>query len=127
MRIELKSAEWIDGPGYRKNRLADEVALACPGTLVQRVEITPHDMIPDHVHHTTTEFYYVVAGQCRLVVNAVSHNLVTGDSFLITPGDVHRLYNDSAETFQLLVFKTNTTEADTSWRVEYNTFAEQMS
>lgn len=115
MRIELNSAEWVTGPGYRKNRLADEVALACPGTLVQLVEIAPFDKIPDHVHHTSTEFYYVVAGQCRLVVNEVSQILAVGDSFLIKPRDVHRLYNDSAETFQLLVFKTNAAVTDTRW------------
>ena len=45
MRIELDSAEWIHGPGYRKNRLADEVALACPGTLVQRVEMGLSDFL----------------------------------------------------------------------------------
>ena len=78
-------------PGLSQNRLADEAALACPGTLVQLVEIAPFDKIPDHVHHTSTEFY-VVAGQCRLVVNEVSYILAVGDSFLIRPRDVHRLY-----------------------------------
>lgn len=116
MRIELNSAEWIQGPGYRKNRLADAALLACPGTLVQRVAIAPGDTVPDHVHHTSTEFYFVVQGTCRLVVNGLHNALSPGDMFLIQPGDVHRLHNETSEPFELLVFKTNASTDDTYWR-----------
>lgn len=114
-RIELDDAGWENGRGYRKNRLVDADTFACPGTLVQLVEIAPGDMIPDHVHRTSVEFYVVVAGSCRLVINAETYRLSSGDMFLTQPGDVHRLYNDGDVPFRLLVFKTNAAPQDTFW------------
>lgn len=114
-RIKVNEAAWENGRGYRKNRLVDEALLACPGTLVQVVVMAPGEMIPDHVHQTSIEFYYVVSGKCRLVVNGESDRLQRGDMFLTQPGDVHRLYNENDEPFTLLVFKTNATSQDTYW------------
>lgn len=113
--VKIDELRWANGRGYRKNRLADEVMLACPGTLVQMVTIAPCDTVSDHVHHTSTEFYYVVEGQCRLVINEESYLLQPGDMFLTQPGDVHRLHNEADEPFVLLVFKTNATAQDTYW------------
>ena len=115
MRVVIEPDNWVNGRGYRKNRLVDEMALACSGTLVQMVVMAPGDTIPDHVHHTSTEFYYVVGGQCRLVINEENHTLGIGDMFLTQPGDVHRLYNETDEPFTLLVFKTNSSSQDTFW------------
>lgn len=114
-RIEPDDARWVDVRGYRKTRLADAATLACAGALAQLVVIEPHQMIPDHVHQTSVEFYVVMAGACRLVINAETHLLAAGDMFLTQPGDVHRLYNDGDEPFRLLVFKTNASPHDTFW------------
>jgi len=114
-RIELDDAGWVNGRGYRKNRLVDAAMFACPGTLAQMVVIEPHQMIPDHVHQTSFEFYVVMDGACRLVINDETHLLTAGDMFLTQPGDVHRLYNDGDEPFRLLVFKTNAAPHDTFW------------
>lgn len=114
-RIELDDAGWENGRGYRKNRLVDAAMLACPGALVQLVEMAPGDIIPDHVHQTSFEFYTVLAGACCLVLNEETHTLKAGDMFLTQPGDVHRLYNDGAVPFRLLVFKTNASPQDTFW------------
>ena len=114
-RIALDDAVWVNGRGYRKNRLVDGVMLACPGALVQMVAIAPGDMIPDHVHQTSVEVYTVLDGACRLVINGGTHILTAGDMFLTQPGDVHRLYNDGDTPFRLLVFKTNASPQDTFW------------
>jgi quercetin dioxygenase-like cupin family protein len=44
--------------------------------------------------------------------------LSVGDMLLTEPDDVHKLINDSAEEFRLLVFKTNATAEDTYWSDE---------
>ncbi len=116
--IKLDETGWINGRGYRKNRLVDEVMLSCPGTLVQLVEMAPGAVIPDHVHRTSVEVYVVMEGTCRLVVNEQAYPLATGDMFLTRPGDVHRLYNEGDGPFRLLVFKTNAARQDTSWLEE---------
>jgi len=77
--------------------------------------MAPGEQIPDHVHYTSTEFYYVVGGQCRLVINEKCYLLTAGDMFLTQPGDVHRLINEADELFTLLVFKTNSAADDTYW------------
>ena len=76
MRVEIKPENWVNGCGYRKNGLANEADLACPGALVQVVVMAPGDAIPDHVHHNSTEFYFVAGGACRLIINEESHVLV---------------------------------------------------
>ena len=116
--VKVEETGWVNGRGCRKNRLADEAVLACPGALVQMVVMAPGGMIPDHVHRTSTEFYFVVEGECRLVINEEGHRLQAGDMFLTQPGDVHRLYNETDKPFTLLVFKTNATTQDTFWDEE---------
>ena len=116
--LKLHPDNWIPGPGYRKQRIAGPDALACAGALVQMVEMAPGATIPDHVHHTSSEFYFVVAGTCLLVIDGRERRLAPGDMILTQPGDVHRLHNDGAETFRLLVFKTNAGENDTFWTAE---------
>ncbi|WP_420645086.1 cupin domain-containing protein [Candidatus Leptofilum sp.] len=117
-RIELDETAWVNGRNYRKNRLADETTLSCSGALVQMVKMAPGSTIPNHVHQTSIEFYYVVSGECRLVINEENHRLQQGDMFLTRPGDIHRLYNESNEPFTLLVFKTNAAPDDTFWTNE---------
>jgi quercetin dioxygenase-like cupin family protein len=113
--VTLDNDNWLEGPGYRKQRLLDAAALACHGALVQIVEMAPQNIIPDHVHTTSREFYYSLQGTCTLFVNDEAHRLQAGDMFLVEPGDVHRLRNDGDAPFRLLVFKTNATVGDTQW------------
>jgi quercetin dioxygenase-like cupin family protein len=114
-QIDVHPERWQAGRGYRKQPLATAGALAAPGTLVQLVEMAPGDTIPDHVHSSAREFYCVLSGGCLLAVNGNTLRLEPGDMLLTEPGDVHRLHNDGAEPFRLLVFKTNAAPGDTHW------------
>lgn len=114
-QIEIRPDAWQPGPGYRKQPLLSAEALASPGALVQMVEMAPGAEIPDHLHRRSREFYYVVAGTCLLTIAGHTLRLRPGMMLLTEPGDVHRLHNDGAEPFRLLVFKTNATAEDTHW------------
>lgn len=114
-RIVVDEAGWVNGRGYRKQVVADTAVLAAPGTFAQVVKMEPGEIIPDHVHQSSREFYVVLNGRCQLTVNGTDYHLKPGDMLLMEPGDVHRLYNDGDEPFRLLVFKTNATTEDTIW------------
>jgi quercetin dioxygenase-like cupin family protein len=114
-RIFVDEAEWVNGRGYRKQVVADTAVLAAPGAFAQVVEMEPGEIIPDHVHQSSREFYVVLNGRCQLTVNGINHHLKPGDMLLMEPGDVHHLDNDGGELFRLLVFKTNATTEDTIW------------
>lgn len=117
-KIELDETGWVNGRGYRKQVVADTAVLASPGAFVQVVEMAPGETIPDHSHQTSREFYVVLNGRCRLIVNGQSYRLEAGDMLLLEPGDVHRLQNNGDEPFRLLVFKTSATGEDTFWADE---------
>jgi quercetin dioxygenase-like cupin family protein len=113
--INVHPERWQSARGYRKQPLVAAEALAAMGTLVQVVEMAPGDTIPDHVHDSAREFYCVLSGRCLLTVGGDTWRLEPGGMLLMEPGDVHRLYNDGAELFRLLVFKTNAAPGDTHW------------
>jgi mannose-6-phosphate isomerase-like protein (cupin superfamily) len=114
-KVEPNGANWIEAQGYRKRVLLASADLASEGTLVQIVVMRPQSAIRAHYHKTSREFYYVIAGECTLVVNGRPAQLRAGDMLLTEPGDVHSLHNESVEEFRLLVFKTNAGPGDTYW------------
>lgn len=113
--VEVDEAAWLNGRGYRKQRLVSQEELAAPGSWVQIVVMEAGETIPAHYHKRTREFYRVLAGECRLIVNGKTHRLQPGDMLLMEPGDVHRVLNEGDEPFVLLVVKANATADDTFW------------
>ena len=113
--IQIEGDEWQAGRGYRKRRLLSADELRQPGALLQVVVVPPGSHIPPHSHATSIEVYVVRRGVCELVVNGARHEMRPGDVLLMEPGDVHELTNRGAEGFELLVFKTNAGEGDTTW------------
>lgn len=113
--VELDEAAWVNGRGYRKQQLVSEEELAAPGSWVQVVVMDAGETIPDHYHKRSREFYRVLAGECRLIVNGETHRLQPGDMLLMEPGDVHRVINEGDEPFTLLVVKANAAPDDTFW------------
>lgn len=117
--IQLRDREPVRANGYTKHILLDAEDLQNDGARVQIVTIQPGDTIADHYHRTTREFYLVLQGRCRLIVNGETEVLRRDDMLLMEPGDVHRLTNHGSIPFVLLVFKTNA-EKDTFWSASEN-------
>ncbi len=113
--VTIDPATWIEGQGYRKNRLLTADDLRSDGALVQIVTIPPGSHVPAHHHETSIEVYHILRGRCQIDVNGETHTLAPGDIMLMEPGDVHALTNSGDEPFELLVFKTNAVDGDTYW------------
>lgn len=77
--------------------------------------ISANSHVPPHAHRSSVEVYVVRRGVCALVVNGELYEIGPGDVVLMEPGDMHELTNRGEEAFEVLVFKTNATENDTSW------------
>lgn len=114
-KVQLNEHNWIQSRGYRKQVLLSGHDLESQGALVQIVVIPSKCAIQDHYHQTSREFYYVMAGECIVVLNGTESVLRAGDMLLTEPGDIHSLRNVGQEEFRLLVFKTNCVRADTFW------------
>lgn len=114
-RVTVDPDTWIEGRGYRKNRLLTAEELRSEGALVQIVSIPPGSHVPAHHHETSIEVYYILRGECEIKVNGERYTLTPGDMMLMEPGDVHALTSTGGEPFELLVFKTNAVEGDTFW------------
>ena len=113
--ISIDDEGWQEGRGYRKRRLLSAEALRQAGALLQVVVVPPGSHIPPHRHATSVEVYVVTRGVCELVVIGQGYEMRRGDIILMEPGDVHELTNRGEAVFELLVFKTNATAADTVW------------
>ena len=114
-KINIDPNNWQQQPGYRRNTLLTGADLHSPGARVQMVTINPGDTISAHYHKTSHEVYCVMQGQCTLVVDGQEIILRPGMLLSIEPGDIHQLHNHGGETFELLVFKTNSGSDDTFW------------
>lgn len=114
-KIDVK--DWIMRKGYRKKILADEMALAQKGCLVQIVSVEPGDEIKPHYHKIHTEFFYILCGNGVLFFDDNWVRAQPGDAFVCEPRDVHGVINDTRDEFRLMVFKTNFLQDDTCWEV----------
>ncbi len=114
-KIDIDPNNWQQLPGYRRNVLLTGADLHSPGARVQMVTMKPGDSIAGHYHKTAHEVYCVLQGQCTLVVDGQEIILRPGMLLSIEPGDIHQLHNHGGETFELLVFKTNSGSDDTFW------------
>jgi len=112
-QINIDPQKWQHLPGYRRNILLTGADLHSPGTRVQMVSMAPGDSISDHYHKTSYEVYCVLKGQCTLIVDGQEIILRPRTLITIEPGDIHQLHNHGHETFELLVFKTNSQPDDT--------------
>jgi len=106
---------WLQGGGYRKQPLLGAADLACPGTLVQRVEIAPRGEVAPHHHEHQTEVFHFLQGAGHFIVNGERIDLRPGDILTTQPGDVHSTHNPHDTPWRFVAFKTNWTEGDLIW------------
>ncbi|CAB50413.1 cupin domain-containing protein [Pyrococcus abyssi] len=85
------------------------------GSYVQVVEIKPRSKVGKHYHKFQYEVFYIIKGNARLGIGGEEYDARPGDIFLVKPGTVHWVINDSEEPFKLLVVKLNFRGDDTVW------------
>ncbi|MCJ7450162.1 MAG: cupin domain-containing protein [Candidatus Nanohaloarchaeota archaeon QJJ-9] len=111
----LDGSDWIDRENYRKKIVAPEGELEGEGTFMQVVEVPKGNHVPLHRHDTTEEVFYILQSGGRLVINGEELRPEEGDVIVCEPGDEHEVFNNSGQTFCILVFKINYEEDDTEW------------
>ncbi len=58
---------------------------------------------PKHYHKYSEESYYILKGWARVIIDDRTVTLTPGQTCLILPGEIHQLFNDEADTLELLV------------------------
>lgn len=103
---------------YSKKILFSPTDFKEPGHQLQIVIIPPHTKQRLHTHAIQTEVYYILEGECLIVINTQEFFARPGDVFMTHPGDIHNLWNKSDNEFKLIVFKINypLNDEDTTWR-----------
>ena len=92
---------------YSKRIIFNVDELPKGGHLFQEVTIPPKTKQRVHYHNKQTEIFYVLKGNCLIIINGKEYDSKPGDAFVCSPGDTHNLWNKSDKPFSLLVFKTD--------------------
>jgi mannose-6-phosphate isomerase-like protein (cupin superfamily) len=101
---------------YSKKKIFTGSDFFRTGFLLQKVTVPPNTKMRKHVHHTQTEVYYILSGECEIIINDFSIKAVSGDGFIISPEDTHYLWNKTNQNFDLAVFKYDVPEIeDNEW------------
>ncbi|BAA29626.1 cupin domain-containing protein [Pyrococcus horikoshii] len=85
------------------------------GSYAQIVEVKPKSKVGKHYHKFQYELFYVIVGEAKLGIGSEEYLARPGDIFLVKPGQVHWVENDSEDSFKLLVIKLNFKGDDTVW------------
>lgn len=109
-------SDWIEGKNYRKKVLYTEEDLDSEGVRIQYVEVDSGNRVAPHHHRSQTEVYNCQKGWAILGIDDKEHLVEEGDTLICKPGQTHYVINESAETFRLLVVKTNYEEEDSYWK-----------
>lgn len=56
-----------------------------------------------HFHHRTEQFFYILEGALILELDGVEHPLKEGDSIVVSPCVLHRVFNKSPQSVRFLV------------------------
>lgn len=102
---------------YSKRVIFNVNELPERGHILQVVTIPPKTKQQPHYHNKQTEIFYILEGECLIIINNQEFLAKPGDAFVCDPGDIHNLWNKSDEEFKLAVFKINSPEnhEDSVW------------
>ena len=103
--------QWKKKKGYDTFSLAEEDTLDQKGTQIQLARFYTEKY--GHYHKKTTEFYYVLKGEGKAIVDDKEIKLTSGTSLLIRPNEHHTFINEREDTLEVIMFKTNSEPNDT--------------
>jgi quercetin dioxygenase-like cupin family protein len=107
------AAPVLQGQGYSKRILIDELALGIPGSFLQEVEFKKGQMVRQHHHNFQTEIFYAL-DEASFLINGIKVTMLPGDVLVCEPGDVHG-NPDVPHDFRILVLKIGFLENDIVW------------
>ena len=66
---------------------------------------TPEAYSKLHYHQERTEDYYIIDGQAKVMLDGEEYHLSRGDHIRILPGQLHQVFNESAQEELKLIVK----------------------
>ena len=100
---------------YDKAIVFDECDIDAKGAKYQIVSFSQGASVPAHYHQRVREVFLIAKGNGIITVNGKPCAAQEGDVFLIQPGDVHALKNNTSAPFVLHIFKWNEEPKDITW------------
>lgn len=104
-------SQWITKDGYETCIVATEHDLDEKETEIQLVKF--HSGKYEHYHKRKTEFFYVIKGTGKVILNNEEKSLSPGSWVLVKPNTVHTFVNENEEPLEAIMFKTNSIPTDT--------------
>lgn len=71
-----------------------------------------------HFHRVLEESYYILSGEAKLVVNGDAFVLKAGDACLLSPLDVHQIFNEESEPLKFLAVCVPPWQPEDSYMVD---------
>lgn len=101
---------------YTKQIIFNTTDFNQKGHLLQVVTIPSKTKQRVHYHQVQTEVFYILEGECLIIINNQEFQAKPEDAFICEPGDKHHLWNKTDKDFKLVVFKINKPDnEDTVW------------
>lgn len=104
---------WIDKGEYATCLLANEEYLGCKGSEVLLGKFKSKKGKFPHYHKKKTEFFYILKGNGKVIIDGNEQELKPGVSVVIKPNQRHEFINESSEEMECLLLKTNNDPDDT--------------
>lgn len=112
--IKAGIKNWIEGEGYSKNLLLDNIDLISSKSLVQIIKIKSGNHVDNHFHRTTTEIFYGLLGNGIFTIEDKDFTFGAGDLLICEKNEVHSVKNSTDEDWLYLAVKTDN-KSDTFW------------
>ena len=98
----LEDAEpFITADGSTIRELFGAVSIPARNQSLAEATVEPGGETEEHYHRTSEEIYLFVAGRGRLRLAEEERDVGIGDTVLIPPGTLHKLWNTGAEPLVL--------------------------
>ncbi|MFH1126597.1 MAG: cupin domain-containing protein [archaeon] len=104
--IDRKIVRWTDKKGYTAQIFLDFKEEGNNSRFVL-IKMEPHTEIKPHHHTRIKEILYITKGTGNIVVNDIERRCKPEDIILVEPSEIHRMINDTDDTFEWLEFKMN--------------------
>jgi mannose-6-phosphate isomerase-like protein (cupin superfamily) len=113
MRISnLKKIKYKKRFEYLRSIVFEEKSLRQKGAVFEIVKFPPNTKNQKHLHHSTTEIFYIQNGKGIIVIDNKKNRVQEDDILLITPKRSHQVINNSKNDLVILIIKTNDSKND---------------
>lgn len=109
--IDRKKVEWNKKKGYMAQIFFDFKEKGNNSRFVL-IKMEPHTKIRPHYHTKIKEILFITKGTGKIIIKNEERHCKPEDIILIEPEEIHKMINDTENTFEWLEFKMHDPEED---------------